>query len=185
MVPNQWPLPINQKTRHFSNYECLNANKPYQYNKYHFTTFKAILDNHETGHSTIIEIFDPKGVFKNALKDQHLYQDYPLLRRNKDGETLLKTFYKLEDHQMIGTLAPILLQSESSWAARDIIISDIFEIIKSDDMLPCFQTFFEDDDDDHQEGKPIDSEARFQMCEPRCEFLTTASDEQLYEARDT
>lgn len=86
---------------------------------------------------------------------------------------------------MIGTLAPILLQSDSAWSARDIIISDMFEIIESQDMLACYQSFFEDDVADHEEDDSSHMEAKFQMCEPRTDFLTSASDEQYYVARNS
>ena len=87
---------------------------------------------------------------------------------------------------MIKMLASILLNIDSGgkgWVARDVIISEIFEIFKSPEMLSSFQIFFEDNEQDHVDGKALDPKARWQMCEPECQ-LTTANDEQLYEVRN-
>ena len=113
------------------------------------------------------------------------YEDTALLKRNKDGSTLLRTYYQRENHQMVKMLALILQSSEKIWEARDIIVSDLFEIFKTEEMLTSFKDFFEND---YQSGLEIDdifTSVKFQMRDISCEFLTTADEEQVYKVLDT
>jgi hypothetical protein len=137
MVPNQPPRKTEQKARHFNSYECLNGNKPYQFNKYTPTDFKNLFDNHKIGERTLLEIFDKDNVLTSILYELKILEEEesPLYKRTKDTQTLLSTFFKRGDHQMIKLFAPILLQSTSSWKARDLIMSDLFEIFKKEEML--------------------------------------------------
>ena len=82
---------------------------------------------------------------KSALYECKMLEESPLYKRNKDTQTLLSTFYQRGDHQMVKLLAPILLQSTRSWQARDLIMSDIFAIVKSEEMLENFEQFFTND----------------------------------------
>lgn len=77
---------------------------------------------------------------------------------------------------MVKLLAPILLQSSCSWKARDLIMSDIFAIVKSEEMLENFEQFFTNDPQDHLDQHSVDSLPKFQMCDPDCVFLTTADE---------
>ena len=64
---------------------------------------------------------------------------------------------------MIKLLAPMLLESTSAWAAREIIMSDMFAIFEQEEMLKNFQVFFTNDGQDEDDFLP-----KFQMCEPSC-----------------
>jgi hypothetical protein len=54
--------------------------------------------------------------------------------KNKDCHTILRTFYHRKDHQMISALAKMLLECPSNLAlaARDVVMSDMFEMFKSE-----------------------------------------------------
>lgn len=71
-----------------------------------------------------------------------IFSTYPLLKRNKDGQTMIKTFYLRGDNMMIDVLARILLDCEEKWAARDIIMSDLVTMFESEKSLSCFLKFF-------------------------------------------
>ena len=86
----------------------------------------------------------------------------PIFKRHKDTSTLLSTFFQRGDEQMIKLLAPMLLESTSVLAAREIIMSDMFAILEQEEMLKDFQVFFTND------GQDDDFLPKFQMCEPSC-----------------
>jgi hypothetical protein len=74
-----------------------------------------------------------------------VFPNYPLLKRNKDADTIPRTFHLRNETQMIDTLAKQLLDSPHVWAARDVIMSDFVEIFESEEILTSFFSFFEDD----------------------------------------
>lgn len=83
---------------------------------------------------------------------------------------------------MIDTLAKILLDCPMVLAARDIIMSDMVEMFKSDKILPSFLKFFQNDgQDDYADTSNLglESNVKFQVCDQSVDFLTTASVEQL------
>lgn len=124
-----------------SNYECLYGHKPYQHNNFTPNEFKIVLEDKKPGHKTLVDIFlDEQDILRDTLKqEQLLFSDHPLLKRNKDGLTLLRTFHLRQDHQMIKMLANILLQCPLAWAARDVVMSDIVEIFESEETLVSFK----------------------------------------------
>ena len=69
---------------------------------------------------------------------------------------------------MVKMLGKKLLESNFSWAARDVIVSDIFEMFKSQEMLASFQMFFVNKEEDHFHSEGVDSLVKFQMCDQRC-----------------
>ena len=86
---------------------------------------------------------------------------------------------------MIKMLSKILLESTSPWAARDVIVSDMFEMFKSEEMVACFSQFFLNNEQDHSDPQAVYSLVRFQMEDPKCSFLTTGDVEQFYQVYDT
>lgn len=79
---------------------------------------------------------------------------------------------------VIKYLSVLLLECEKAWAARDVIMCDLFEMFKSEDMLAPWEAFFENaGHDDDACAAPT-----FQMCDPDCDFLTAGATEQLYDA---
>ena len=86
---------------------------------------------------------------------------------------------------MIKMLASILLELTSTWAARDVVMSDMFEMFKSEQMVVSFNVFFQNDYENDHETEAQNPKVRFQMCSKECEFLTTADKEQDRKVFDT
>jgi len=58
------------------------------------------------------------------------FSDNVLHKRTNEGQTLLKSFYVREDKQIVKLMSAILLESADALGARDIIMSDIYEMFK-------------------------------------------------------
>ena len=57
MVPNQWPQDLKLETRELSNYEILQGRKPYQNKNLSLCDLKDLLEDPDTGHKTLMDIF--------------------------------------------------------------------------------------------------------------------------------
>ena len=65
---------------------------------------------------------------------------------------------------MMKMLSKILLESTSPWAARDVIVSDMFEMFNSEEseqIVTCFQQFFLNDEQDRSDPQAMDSSVKF------------------------
>ena len=94
----------------------------------------------------------------------NLSQDLAILKRNMEGLTIVNTFYQRGDNLMIKMLATILKDCVSPWAARDVIMSDFFEMFASEERLGYFDWFFVNDTEISNDPQSHYSSPKFQMC---------------------
>jgi hypothetical protein len=78
-----------------------------------------------------------------------------------------------------------ILASKSFWKARDVVMSDIFEIFKSEDKLLNFRLFFENLNHDDIDTTGPKSGVKFQMFDKEVEYPTHSNQEQTYIVHDT